>query len=194
MQNPALCTHLGEDLGDLLLLEAKTSLEDVVSLSNELHVSVLDTVVDHLDVVAGTGLADPVATWLTLGLGGGLLEDLLDVWPSGIGTTWHEGWTVSGTLLTTRDTGTDKEQALGLELVGSSDRVGVVRVTTVNDDVALLEVGLELADEVVYGLTGLDEEDDSPWGLELGAQLLDRVGADNVGACPWSAFESRLWR
>jgi hypothetical protein len=150
--------------------------------------------VDHFDVVAGTGLADPVATWLTLGLGGGLLEDFLDVWPSGVGTTWHEGWTVSGTLLTTRDTGTDKEQALGLELVGSSDRVRVVRVTTVNDDVALLEVGLELADEVVHGLTGLDEEDDSPWGLELGAQLLDGVGADNVGACSWSAIESRVWR
>ena len=45
---------LGEDLGDLLLLEAKTSLEDVVGLGNELHVSVLDTVVDHLDIVSGT--------------------------------------------------------------------------------------------------------------------------------------------
>ena len=57
-----------------------------------------------------------------------------------------------------------------------------MRVTTVNDDIALLEVRLELTDEVVDSLTGLDEEDDSPWGLELGAELLDGVGTDNVGS------------
>jgi hypothetical protein len=57
-----------------------------------------------------------------------------------------------------------------------------VRVTTVNDNVTLLEVGLELGDKVVDGLAGLDEEDDSPGRLELGAELLDGVGADNVGA------------
>lgn len=111
-----------------------------------------------------------------------LTEDLLDVGPGSIGSTGHEGRTVSGTLLTTRDTGTDKEETLGLELVGSSDRVGVVRVTTINDDVTLLEVWLELSDKVIDSLTGLDEEDDSPWGLELGAELLDGVGTDNVGS------------
>jgi hypothetical protein len=109
------------------------------------------------------------------------------VGPSGIGTTGHEGRTVSGTLLTTRDTGTDKEQALLLELVSSSDRVGVVRVSTINDDISLLEERLELTDKVVNGLTGLDEENDSPGLGELAAELLDRVGTNNVGSC-MSAF------
>ena len=101
--------------------------------------------------------------------------------PGGVGTTGHERGTVSGTLLTTRDTGTNKEQTLLLELVSSSDRVGVVRVTTVNDDVALFEVRLELGDKVVDGLAGLDEENDTAGTLEVLAQLLDRTGADNVG-------------
>ena len=57
-----------------------------------------------------------------------------------------------------------------------------MRVTTVNDDVTLLKVGLELSDEVIDGLTGLDKEDDSSRGLELGAELLDGVGTDNVGS------------
>jgi hypothetical protein len=129
-----------------------------------------------------TSLSDPVAAWLALGLSGSLLEDLLDVRPSGVGSTGHEGRTVSGTLLTTRDTRTDEQEALGLEFVSSSDRVRVVRVTTVNDDVALLEVWLELSNKVVDGLTGLDEEDDSPGSLELRAELLNRVSADNVGS------------
>lgn len=62
-----------EDVGNLLLVETETSLEDVVSLSDELHVSVLDTVVDHLDVVTRSSLTNPVTTWLSLGLSSGLL-------------------------------------------------------------------------------------------------------------------------
>lgn len=111
-----------------------------------------------------------------------LTEDLLDVGPGGVRATRHEGRSVPGTLLTTGDTGTDEEETLGLELVGSSDGVRVVRVSTVNDDVTLLEEWLELVDEVINGLTGLDEEDDSAGSLEALAELLNRVGADDVGA------------
>jgi hypothetical protein len=111
-----------------------------------------------------------------------LTEDLLDVWPCGIGTTWHDGRSVPGTLLTTGNTGTDEKETLGLELVSSSDGVRVVRVTTVNDDVALLEVWLELANEVIYGLSGLDEENDTTGGLEALAEFLNGVSADDVGA------------
>ena len=58
-----------------------------------------------------------------------------------------------------------------------------MRVSTINDDVTLLEVWLELSDEVVNSLTGLDEEDDSPGCSELAAELLDGMGTDNVGSC-----------
>jgi len=111
------------------------------------------------------------------------------VGPSGVGSTGHEGRAVSGTLLTTGDTGTDKQEALGLELLGSSDGVGVVRVTTVNDDVTLLEVRLKLGNEVVDGLSGLDEENDSSGSLEVLAELLNGLGADDVGACELGAID-----
>ena len=182
---------LREDVTDLGLLEAETVLEDVVGLADELHVTVLDTVVDHLDIVAGTGLADPVTAGLTVGLGSSLLEDLLDVGPGGIGTTGHERGTVTGTLFTTRDTGADKEETLGLELLGAADGVGIVRVTTVDDDIALLEVGHELLNESVNGGTGLDEEDHLTGALELGNKLLDGLGANDVGACVDSDQQSR---
>ena len=57
-----------------------------------------------------------------------------------------------------------------------------MRVSTINDDIALLEVWLELTDKVVNGLTGLDEENDSPGLGELAAELLDGVGTDDVGS------------
>ena len=44
-----------------------------------------------------------------------------------------DGRTVSGSLFSTRDTGTDEEQSLGFELLGSSNGVGEVRVSWKND-------------------------------------------------------------
>jgi hypothetical protein len=66
-----------------------------------------------------------------------------------------------------------------------------VRVSTINDDISLLEEGLELTDEVVNGLTGLDEENDSPGLGERAAELLDRVGTDNVGSCSSALLKKR---
>lgn len=88
---------------------------------------------------------------------------------------------MTGTLLATGDTRADKEKALGFELLGAAVRVGVVRVATVNDDVALLEVRLNHLDERVDRRPGLDEEDDLSGTLEDLAELLDRVNAGHVG-------------
>lgn len=174
-------SYLVENVGNLVLVTTQTSLQDVVGFGDQLHVSVFDTVVNHLDVVSGTALTDPVATGFTHGLGRGLLEDFLDRGPSGGGTTGHQGRAVSGTFLTTGDTGTDKQETLGLEFLGPSDRVGVVRVSTVNDDVTLFKERFELSDKAVDGGTGLDQQDDLSGSLELLAELFDGVGTNDVG-------------
>lgn len=148
-------------------------------LADQLHVTVLDTVVHHLDVVTSTLVADPLAAGLVVALGGNALEDVLDVGPGLLITTGHHRGAVAGTLLTTRDTGADKAEALGLEVLGSAVGVGEVRVTTVDDDVALLQEGQQGLDPVVDGLASLDEEHDTAGLLELGDELLVRVGTDD---------------
>jgi hypothetical protein len=66
-------------------------------------------------------------------------------------------------------------------------RVGVVRVTTVDDDVALLGTSLEEElDEVVDRLTSHDEHHHAAGLLELGDELLDGVSTDDglaLGLC-----------
>ena len=136
---------------------------------------------NHLHVVACAGRANPIAAWLAVGLRGSLLEDLLDRRPRLSRTAGHERGAVTGTLLTAGNTRADKEKALGLELLRAADRVGVVRVTTVNDDVALLEVRYELLDESVDSRTGLDEEDDLARALELRNELLNGPGTLDLG-------------
>ena len=89
---------------------------------------------------------------------------------------------MTGTLLTAGNTRADEEEALGLELFAAADGVGVVGVTTIDDDVSGLKVGDELLDELVNGRTGLDEEDDLARALQLLAKLLDAPCALDVGA------------
>lgn len=55
-----------------------------------------------------------------------------------------------------------------------------MRVSSVNDNVTLFEVGLELFNKVVNSGTGLYEEDDLSGNGKLVAELLDRVGTNDV--------------
>lgn len=141
------------------------------------------TVVNHLNVVSGASLTNPVAARLSVDLSRGLLEDLLDCWPCSSGASRHQRRAVASTLLTARDTRPNEEQALGLEFLGAANGVGIVGVTAVDDDVARLKVGLELLDEIVNSLASLHEENNLARALELGDELLDGVRALDVCTC-----------
>lgn len=156
-------------------------LSDVLAyLSDELHVTVLNTVVHHLDVVTSTIVTDPLTAGLTVRLGRDGLEDVLDVWPGLLVTTGHDRGTVTSTLLTTGDTGTDESDTLVGEVLCAAVGVGVVRVTTIDDDITLFgTVVEELLDELVNRLSGHDEHHHAAGLLELGDEVLDVLGSDN---------------
>lgn len=151
-------------------------------LRNELHVTVLNAVVHHLDVVASTLVTNPLTAWLAVRLGGDALEDVLDVWPGLLVTTRHDGWTVAGTLLTTRDTGADEADALLGKVLGAAVGVWEVGVAAIDDDVARLDTALgeQSLDEVVDGLAGHDEQHHATWLLELLDELPDAMCANNA--------------
>jgi hypothetical protein len=115
-------------------------------LANQLHVTILDPVVDHLDVMSGTLLTDPVATGLTIGLCRDGLEDLFDVGPCVGMATGHQGRTVTSTLFTPRNTRPNKQVStvnmapegvgpLVSEVFAATIRVGEVGIATVDDDI-----------------------------------------------------------
>ena len=56
-------------------------------------------------------------------------------------------------------------------------------VTTIDDDVTRLEMGDELANEVIDSRASLDEKNDFTRSLEFFAELLYRECTDDVGAC-----------
>jgi len=137
---------------------------------------------DHLDVVAGAGLTNPITARLAKGFSRSGLEDGLNCGPGGRRATGHERRPVTGAFLSSRYARTNKQEALLLEFFGPSDRVGVVGVTAINDDITLFEMGNELLNEGVNGSTSLDKEDDFARPLELGNEFLDGMSTLDVGA------------
>jgi hypothetical protein len=88
---------------------------------------------------------------------------------------------MAGTLLSSRNTRANKQEALRLELLGPADRIGVVRVTAIDDDITLLEMGGELFNKGVDGIAGLDKEDNFAWLLQFCSELLNGMGTLNIG-------------
>ena len=87
---------LVEDAAHFVVVHTQHVLHEVVGLADELHVSVLDAVVHHLDEVAAALLAHPVAARLVAALGADRLEDGLQVGPGGGVAAGHHGGAVPG--------------------------------------------------------------------------------------------------
>jgi hypothetical protein len=126
-------------------------------------------------------ITNPLTARLAIRLGRDGLQNVLDVWPCLLVTTWHDGWTIAGTLLSSGDTSAYESDAFLSQVSASSVGIWVMRVAAVNDDVALLNTSLceESFDELVDSFSGLDEEHHTSWLLELGDEILDAVGANN---------------
>jgi hypothetical protein len=59
-------------------------------LADQLHVTVLNTVVHHLDIVTSTLITNPFAAWLIVTLSSNALHDVLDIWPCLLVSTGHQ--------------------------------------------------------------------------------------------------------
>jgi len=140
--------------------ESQGAMHDVVCLGDELHVGILDAVVHHLDIVARASGADVGDTGVTVrpGCNGG--EDGLDH-PVGLGLPpRHDGWSRQSSLFATRYPGADVVDAVLGEFAGTALGVAEERVAPVDDEVSWLQERLDLGDDLVHGVAGLDHDHD----------------------------------
>src|SRR5262245_38514146 len=106
---------------------------------------------NHLDIVASSTRPDPLTAWNVVvrpHLGGDRLENGANQRPGRRGTAGHDARPMPRTLLATRYAGANELQPLGLDVFRSPFRVGKVRVSAVNDDVARLQNRDQLLDEI----------------------------------------------
>jgi hypothetical protein len=70
-----------EYLGELIWSQAQPILQQLVCLTDQLHIAILNAVMHHLHVMPRAVLADPVAAWSLINLRRDSLEDFLHVRP-----------------------------------------------------------------------------------------------------------------
>ncbi len=175
-----------EDGGHLVGGEAGV-LEDVVGFADELHVAILDAVVDHLDVVTCAARADVDDARFAIHFRSNAFEDGLHDLPSALGAARHDGWAFAGAFFTAGDAGTDEAQAFRCEISIATLGGLVVAVAAIDDDVVLFQEGDELLDHSVNGVAiiglnggGLHHDLNLPWRGQGLDELLERVGADEI--------------
>nr|CAB3489801.1 unnamed protein product [Digitaria exilis] len=153
-------------ISNLRIREPPNSAEHVVCLRNELHIAILDPVVDHLDEVASAAGANEGDASPVLRLRGGLLEDVPDVVVRVDVAAGHERRPVPRALLPAGHAHPEVQDPAGRGLLDAALRVLVPLVAAVDDGVAGLEVGDEGLDGGVDGASRLDEEHDGAGASE----------------------------
>jgi hypothetical protein len=169
-----------EGLGDLRRLLPTHGAQQIVGLGDELHVGVLDTVVDHLDEVAGTVGADVRHARLALGLGRDRRQDRPERLVRLGRAARHDARAVECALLATGDAGADEVEALGADRLLAPDRVVEVGVAAVDDDVARLEQAGQLVDHRVGAFTGLHHDDRGARHTERRDEVFDGFARHEV--------------
>ena len=85
----------------------------MISLTDQLHVAVLDAVVDHFYEVTGAVLAHPVTACCTaIGFRTDVLEQIFNQWPGLRVTAGHDRRSVARAFLATGYTGANEKIAL----------------------------------------------------------------------------------
>ena len=139
---------LRENLRHLIVGNAG-ALENLVGFADQLHVAVLDAVVDHLHIVAGTAGSDVSDTGNAVDLGTDGFEDRLNDLPRAGRTTGHDGRSLAGSLFSAGNAGPDEEQALFAEILGTTLGVDEVGVSPVDDEISFVEQWDKAFDDLV---------------------------------------------
>ena len=170
-----------EHRGDRVGLVTADAPQQVVGLGDELHVGVLDAVVDHLDEVAGAVGADVGDTRFAVDDRGDGSEDGAERLVGRFGATGHDRGAVEGALFAAGDSGADEVQSLRLQRRLAPDRVVEVGVAAVDDDVARLEQLGELVDDGVGARARLHHDDRGARLRQRRDEVLDRFRGDEPG-------------
>jgi hypothetical protein len=152
--------------------------EQVVGLGDELHVGVLDAVVDHLDEVAGAVGADVRAARGSVDVGADRLEHGAQGLVGLRRSARHDRRAEQRALLAAGDSHADEVQVALFE--GGFAAAGVVEVgvAAVDEHVPRLEQRGELVDYRVGGLARVDHDKQASWPFEGSYEVLGGLRGD----------------
>ena len=170
-----------EDLAQFLGVQPQAARQQIVRLGDELHVAVFDAVVHHLHVVPGAARAHVVHARLPIvRLRRDGAEDGRQRLPGFPLAARHDGGAPQRALLAAGDAGADVVEAAGSEFLAPALGVEEPGVAAVNQDVAGLQMRLQVGDRAVHGGAGRHHHQDPARPLQHRHQRVGRRRKINV--------------
>ena len=166
----------GKSVSHLVVAHTEGVLHQMADFSDQLHVAVFDTVMDHLDVVAGTAIAQPLAAGNAVDLGGDRLKHVADRRPRRCRTARHQRWAVPSAVLAAGNTHADKVDPLDGQFAPAAVAVLIIRIASIDQDIAGIEQWQQLLDHRLDRLAGGNHQHDDPRMAKLADELQQAVG------------------
>ena len=140
-------------------------LHQVITFCNQLHITVLDTIVDHFHIVTSSIRTDVSHTWFSIFwcFCRDFFKNICYQFISFFLSTRHDRRTFKGTFFTTRDTSTDEVDARVRQLFITTDSIFVERVSSVNQNITFIQVWKKGLDGCVCTRSCLNHEHDTTW-------------------------------
>ena len=155
----------------------------MVGFTNQLHVTVFNSIVNHFHIVASTARTNPFTTWNVFvwsHLRGNRFEYWLDSRPGIHTSTRHHTRAFQCTFFPTRNSSAYKLQAFFFNIFCPAFSITVMSVTTINNDVTFIQQRNQVINNGIHGRAGFDKHHDFTRACQIGNKIFQRVAPDKV--------------
>jgi hypothetical protein len=131
----------------------------------------------HFDVIPGPDGSTISGAGLSIDLCGTFGKYRFDAIVCMFGSTWHERWTIPCPFFSTADAHSHKQDSFLFEFLRSSNLIGPIFVTTINDQITRFEMFGQCLNGHVDGFPRLYENDNVSWFFEFLYEILWTIGS-----------------
>ena len=157
-------------------------LHEVIAFCDQLHIPVLDPVVDHFHVVTSSIRTDVSHTWFSI-FWCFCRDFFKNICYQFIGfflSTRHDRRTFKGTFFTTRNPCTDKVDTRVCQLFVPTDGIFVESISSVNQDIAFIQMWKKGLDSCICTRSCLNHEHDTAWFFDRVYKAFDIIAWHKV--------------
>mmetsp|Transcript_11405 Transcript_11405/g.15970 ORF Transcript_11405/g.15970 Transcript_11405/m.15970 type:complete len:304 (+) Transcript_11405:924-1835(+) len=169
-----------KDFSELFIARSNKVLQQIISFGDELHISVLDTIVNHLHVVTSATWTNPSHTWSVINLSSAFTYNWLDALVSFLWSARHHGRPVASSFFTTRYAHPHVLYFLRLQFLRTANSIREPLISAVYDDIAFFHILDKSFDGQIYGLPCFHKNNHCSWLADCSDEIFHALVTNQV--------------
>ncbi|MNV41938.1 hypothetical protein D3C71_1335920 [compost metagenome] len=161
-------------------IQTDNILKKLVGFADQLHIAVLDAVVDHLHIVARSVRSDICTAGFSVNLGRNSSQNWLNQLIGAFLSARHDGRSLQSAFFAAGYAGADEAEAFLFKLFVASNSIREVGVAAVDDDIPLIQVRNKLLNRRVGCFARLNHDQDFAGSFKRIHELLNGERAEQI--------------